>query len=310
MDARRVVQSCRIERWRGYVASSFYVRLPDGTVLESQPFRWRRGAPPSGHVAARAAYDGLAERLEDLGWTRDADGAEWYASTFARLVEDRDESPPEPEAIPRMQSPPTRIIAASAEHRAEHEPERPVLPSARNVQAPSPPPTESRPVPAAHRRWRRGGAAGAACVVVALVAAFLLRSHIGDHNGAAAGPGTQRQTLPSRPSPIGTATTTSPATTASAQQPVAQAPQPPPAKTSLVDLRIAAHGAGSWLEVRRGSATGAVLYSATLPSGQALHFRGPVLWTRFGAASNLTITVDGRPVRLQGTYDKLFLPAR
>jgi hypothetical protein len=78
----------------------------------------------------------------------------------------------------------------------------------------------------------------------------------------------------------------------------------------LVDLRIAAHGTGSWLEVRRSSATGAVLYSAILTDGKTLHFRAPRLWTRFGAASNVTITADGRPVELHGTYDKVFVPRR
>jgi hypothetical protein len=76
----------------------------------------------------------------------------------------------------------------------------------------------------------------------------------------------------------------------------------------LVDVRITAHGNGSWVEVRRMSATGPVLYSTTLTDGQTLHARAPRVWARFGAASNLTITADGRPVSLHGTYDKLFLP--
>ena len=82
------------------------------------------------------------------------------------------------------------------------------------------------------------------------------------------------------------------------------------AKALRVDLRIAAHGSGSWLEIRRGSATGRVLYSATLTDGQTLHFHAPKLWGRFGAASNLAITVNARPVRLEGTYEKLFVAPR
>ena len=82
------------------------------------------------------------------------------------------------------------------------------------------------------------------------------------------------------------------------------------AKALRVDLRIAAHGSGSWLEIRRGSATGPVLYSATLTDGQTLQFHAPKLWGRFGAASNLTITVNARPVRLEGTYEKLFVAPR
>ena len=82
------------------------------------------------------------------------------------------------------------------------------------------------------------------------------------------------------------------------------------AKPAQADLRVAAHGSGSWLEIRRGSATGPILYSATLTDGQTLHFRAPKLWGRFGAASNLTITANAHPVRIQGTYEKLFVAPR
>jgi hypothetical protein len=82
------------------------------------------------------------------------------------------------------------------------------------------------------------------------------------------------------------------------------------ARVLRADLRIAGHDNGSWLEIRRGSPTGAILYSATLSDGQTLHFRAPKLWGRFGAASNLTIVANGRPLRLQGTYEKLFVPSR
>lgn len=77
---------------------------------------------------------------------------------------------------------------------------------------------------------------------------------------------------------------------------------------ATLQLGIAAHST-TWLEVRRGSKNGRVLYSGNLP-GHALHFRGSRIWARFGAAGNLTITQDGRPVRLQGTYDRLFVVGR
>jgi hypothetical protein len=73
-------------------------------------------------------------------------------------------------------------------------------------------------------------------------------------------------------------------------------------------VRIVAFGNGSWLEVRRRSAGGQLLYEATLPTGGRLHFRGARLWARFGAAGNLSITVDGRPVALTGTQEKVFAP--
>jgi hypothetical protein len=77
----------------------------------------------------------------------------------------------------------------------------------------------------------------------------------------------------------------------------------------LADVRIEAQRNGSWLEVRRGSSSGAVLYSSVLLPGTQLHFRAPRLWARMGAAGNLSITANGRPVSLRGTFDKVFVPA-
>jgi hypothetical protein len=49
-----------------------------------------------------------------------------------------------------------------------------------------------------------------------------------------------------------------------------------------------------------------VLFSGVLEPGRKLRFAAPRLWARFGAAGHLRITQDGRPVTLQGTYDKVF----
>ena len=77
------------------------------------------------------------------------------------------------------------------------------------------------------------------------------------------------------------------------------------------DVRIAAGGNGSWVEVRRGSKSGKLLYAGVLEGGKQLHFRGRRLWARFGAAGNLTVRANGKPVTLRGTYDKVFAaPAR
>ncbi|HVD50233.1 MAG TPA: RodZ domain-containing protein [Gaiellaceae bacterium] len=83
----------------------------------------------------------------------------------------------------------------------------------------------------------------------------------------------------------------------------------PVSRPKLADVRIEAQRNGSWLEVRRGSSSGAVLYSSVLLPGTQLHFRGPRLWARMGAAGNLSITANGRPVSLRGTFDKVFVPA-
>jgi Domain of unknown function (DUF4115) len=83
----------------------------------------------------------------------------------------------------------------------------------------------------------------------------------------------------------------------------------PVSRPKLADVRIEAQRNGSWLEVRRGSSSGAVLYSSVLLPGTQLHFRAPRLWARMGAAGNLSITANGRPVSLRGTFDKVFVPA-
>ena len=79
-------------------------------------------------------------------------------------------------------------------------------------------------------------------------------------------------------------------------------------RTELVDLRIVAGTNGSWLEIRRRSASGPVLYEGTLEPGRRLHLRGARLWGLFGAAGNVSITDNGRRVELSGTQKKLFLP--
>ncbi len=89
----------------------------------------------------------------------------------------------------------------------------------------------------------------------------------------------------------------------------AAVPKAPAARPQLADVRIEAQRNGSWLEVRRGSSSGTVLYSGVLVPGTQLHFRAPRVWARLGAAGNLSIVANGRPVSLRGTYDKVFLPA-
>jgi hypothetical protein len=81
-----LLRLCRIERWRGYVSSTFYAEIDDDTVLESRPFRWRHAAPPPHDGAARQAYDELVAQLLASGWRRHAEGPCWYEATFARTA--------------------------------------------------------------------------------------------------------------------------------------------------------------------------------------------------------------------------------
>jgi hypothetical protein len=100
--APREIRTCRVERWRGYVTSRFYVLSDDGAVLESKPFRWRKDAPPPESKKARAAYDDLVARLEAEGWSRLDQDRLWYATTFMQTVR----MPVAPHQVPQVQPEP------------------------------------------------------------------------------------------------------------------------------------------------------------------------------------------------------------
>jgi len=73
-----------------------------------------------------------------------------------------------------------------------------------------------------------------------------------------------------------------------------------PAHTTRLRLTATAD---TWLSVRLLSARGRVLFEGTLPAGSSRTFTGAAFWARFGAASNILATVDGRQLRLPGgTY--------
>jgi hypothetical protein len=89
------------------------------------------------------------------------------------------------------------------------------------------------------------------------------------------------------------------------------AQQSPPATSNKTTTRpplprfaIAASG-NTWLEVRRGSASGHVLYRNVLAASGRLRFRRHRLWMRVGAPWNLTVTANGRklalPIHAAGT---------
>jgi hypothetical protein len=62
----------------------------------------------------------------------------------------------------------------------------------------------------------------------------------------------------------------------------------------------ATHG-NCWMDVRNWSQNGKPLYTGTLELGQAKLFRGRRLWINFGAPSNLSIALNGKPVRVPGS---------
>jgi hypothetical protein len=72
-----------------------------------------------------------------------------------------------------------------------------------------------------------------------------------------------------------------------------------------VVLVVSAPRGSSWLVVRNRWNHGKVLYAGVLPQGHTVRFRRLQLWVRFGAASNLDVTVnDSHPdAGLYGTLD-------
>jgi hypothetical protein len=85
--------------------------------------------------------------------------------------------------------------------------------------------------------------------------------------------------------------------------------RPARAKTTappVAALVLTASGGNSWLEVRSASAQGPVLFSGVLPAGESVNAAAKQLWVRFGGASNVTATLNGKPLALRaGTYSAL-----
>lgn len=298
-----VVLTCRVERWRGYITSRFYVLLGEDRVLESRPFRWRRAAPPPESKRARAAYDELAGRLAEEGWRLLEQGPHWFATTFARTVlvpsqraGAHQPAPQAPRAVPRPRPLPKEEPPAPVESRVD-EPALEPEPAVQLI-ADEAPVRDAQP----RVRWRRRRSIMLSVPVVGAVAAaavFLGGAHA---DGSATG-GHQAPLVKGARAGVSAARASKP--TAAAPVPAGPAAPAP----SVVDVEVVAHGSGSWVEARRGSKSGHVIYLGTLAGGKRLHLRAPRVWAEFGAAGNLAITADGKPVVLRGTFDKLFRPA-
>jgi hypothetical protein len=99
----------------------------------------------------------------------------------------------------------------------------------------------------------------------------------------------------------GTTTTPPPATTTGRQ------PQPGDAR-----LVVKASRGDSLLSVHADSEEGESLYDGVLAHGRSVSLFGPRLWIRLGAAENVDLTLDGRPVeRLPaGSLDLVATPGQ
>ena len=108
-----------------------------------------------------------------------------------------------------------------------------------------------------------------------------------------------------QPLPIGTRT----------QQPVAAVTARPatkaPAPADVARLVLRAARGDCWLSIRVGTPDGAVVYEGVLTAGRTLRVQGTRLWVRLGAAANLDVALNGKPVTTPaaGTLDVVVTPA-
>jgi hypothetical protein len=118
-------------------------------------------------------------------------------------------------------------------------------------------------------------------LVLVLVAVALIAGKGDEQTRTTANPPPQPVTTASEP-----ATTPPPATTTGRQ--------PQPGDVTLVVM--AARGE-SPVSVRAESEDGASLYEGILSQGRSVRRYGPRLWIRLGAAENVDLTLNGRPVQ-------------
>jgi uncharacterized protein DUF4115 len=140
--------------------------------------------------------------------------------------------------------------------------------------------------PAIARRWARRTGTGA-IALAAVAATALLTLWIGESLPEDPAPQSQAplSQLGPRSEPSEQATIAENASLASER--AGGQPQP-------IVLRLAAATGGSWIEIRRVSAWGEVIYSGVLERGQSVRFRGKRFWLRLAAPAALTARINGK----------------
>jgi Domain of unknown function (DUF4115) len=71
-------------------------------------------------------------------------------------------------------------------------------------------------------------------------------------------------------------------------------PETLPPATARTEIEIVAARGDSWLQVRRGSASGPVVYEGVLERGRSASFAARRLWFRFAVGDHLDVTVNGK----------------
>lgn len=79
---------------------------------------------------------------------------------------------------------------------------------------------------------------------------------------------------------------------------VAPRPAAQPSKPQLQRIVLVSRGR-CWLSVHVGSPSGPLVYQGFLEGGRSLQFARQPLWIRFGAPWNVSVEVNGKPVKLR-----------
>jgi cytoskeleton protein RodZ len=87
-------------------------------------------------------------------------------------------------------------------------------------------------------------------------------------------------------------------------QTITRAVNPAPTRARLV---LTARRGRCWLMVRRVSATGPLVYEATIAQGQTVRFTAGTLWIRIGAPWNVDATLAGKSVQLPTAIGNLIV---
>jgi hypothetical protein len=280
------IERCLIELWRGYTTASFIARTEDELVAESPSFRSRGRQAPAQSDATTEALSALTSELVLTGWSAAPDdgGDNWFDLAFLRLI-----------AVPAIEV-----------QESEVEPSEPVAPAPREVvhlvAEPAPMVVEARPVPVAPPPIaiaKPSRARGARIVSFVSLVGIVVAGGLG-YVIAHRSPVVETRVL----------TVTQPAAPV-AHTPVRQpavVPQPAvtakPVRVNLIATK------DTWLELRQGSKTGRVVFSGILPQGQRLHASADRLWARFAAAGNVAVIVNGKPLQLAGTLERVFAASR
>ena len=293
------IERCVVEVWRGYTTATFIARTADELVAESSSFRCRGKHGPAESPAAQSALEVLTAALVDSGWSAAPDdgGPAWFELAFGRLVaiSPVGEQPAVDEQPDELVAPPVRTDVV----RALPAPLPALLEEAPSRPAPAPRPDTVKPEtvapgtaePAHPRGHRVVTLLSIAGIVVAGVLGYLIA-----HRSPSVTTRVVTVTRTAQPAPHVAARTTAAVVPAT------------PAVTP-VRLKVTATK-DTWLELRRNSKTGPVVFSGILTGGQDLHVSGRRIWARFAAAGNVDVTVNRKPIELVGTLERLFAAPR